>query len=473
MRQHGFEYWGFNASRTERPSLIEAFVPVFSTGGSSTLLQIDPTTMVMGSAYFPTSTSTVWTTLVSTRFITIRPTPIGSSSGTGLEESSTPSLPAIPSFPVSASPPFSSKSISTAPSLLSTPYQTSLIHTGQTTSSPTSSPSATAAVGAVTDNSQVQKHAVIGGLSGAIAGLALVGLLIFLLLRKRRRKSGYPTSDDENEKALRPTLAQKWSELSIGVRRPEASLQPSRDRVPTVDGHLIRVSQNRWPRPFIGSEGLRESMGPQQLHVTNPDPSRSGTPASLVTPAPVLPWQRPSLAAALFRPRSGSRTSSRSRISRGFHELPTITVEPALSRECILSNRPPSVHSYASCSTSPVVTHQPPEDPFVTPPEEEPPNLSQYRPALMPLQSGRPMMTSMGDRLRPSHAKQAQLMPTARIVSSSSASTVSSSWPSTRTRSDPFDLDERHADRGMADDGCGGQSRTRGQTPNWMLYEGT
>ncbi|TKA73924.1 hypothetical protein B0A55_05051 [Friedmanniomyces simplex] len=354
-----------------------------------------------------------------------------------------------------------------------------------------------------------------------MASFVLIGALLYFCVRKRRRR----TEDDErdahheivDEKNLRPTIKRKWTEMT-GKGTPKATpqLPPSTSPV-TVDEehHIIRMSTQHWARPYaLGQgEGYRESVVPGQLRVMNPDASRPATPrmssdtagsflgrlqhlgpSRPTTPrsdtaGSFLKKQRSALAAVLLTA-NRSRASSRSNIH--IHDtaphIPEIIIDPALSRECIAPNaRTPSFRSYISTTSLPLVQQRPPEDPFLTPPDEkdEAPTPSPHqqrpkRPSLAPLQSaagaaGRTLSHLGSAMFNPFRTKSVDEM----VLPSSSArrpSSVSTTWSSRLSHrntgfSDPFDLD-----RGSVR-GSGGLAHAHAHAASDMergrtLYEG-
>ncbi|KAK0938973.1 hypothetical protein LTR29_009463 [Friedmanniomyces endolithicus] len=466
---------------------------------SPTGTSIMPTTAVVT---VPISTVTVQSTILQTAFVTVTSglvQPYSSSSSASISTSSSStsristSQLSVPQstlpLPSPSSTGFSASFVpvvtQSTPSALSTASITESLENGQSTTAapkaistaastvaPTAASTAalaTAPASATVGAKQVsQKHAVVGGLTGAIAGFVLIGALLFFCFRKRRRRQ-----DDErdahheihNEKGLRPTMKRKWTEMTGRVTVDE-------------EHHIIRMSTQHWARPYaLGQgEGYRESVGPGQLRVMNPDaarpetprmssdtagsflgrlqhlgPSRPTTPRS-DTASSFLKKQRSALAAVLLTA-NRSRASSRSNIHT--HDptphIPEIIFDPALSRECIApSARPPSFRSYLSATSLPIVQQSPPEDPFLTPPDEKdeeassPPRQRPTRPTLAPLQSAAGAATRtlshLGSAMLNPFRTQSVVETTTVARSPSSVST----WSSRRNTgfSDPFDLDK-------------------------------
>ncbi|KAK0346129.1 hypothetical protein LTR02_008133 [Friedmanniomyces endolithicus] len=515
---------------------------------SPTDASIMPTTAVVT---VPISTVTVQSTILQTAFVTVTSglvQPYLSSSSSAISTSSastsrisashlsapqsTLSLPSPSSTSASAS--FiavvtqSSASASTTTSItesLENNQPTTAAPTAISTAASTVPPTAASTAALATASAGVaveaprfsQKHAVVGGISGAIASFVLIGALLFFCFRKRWRRS----QDDESnvhhethdEKGLRPTMKRKWTEMTgRGTPKPTPQLPQSSSPV-TVDEehHIIRMSTQHWARPYaLGQgEGYRESVAPGQLRVMNPDasrpvtprlssdttgsflgrlqhlgPSRPTTPRS-DTASSFLKKQRSALAAVLLTA-NRSRASSRSNIHT--HDptphIPEIIFDPTLSRECIApSARPPSFRSYLSATSLPIVQQKPPEDPFLTPPDEKdeeassPPQQRPTRPTLVPLQSAAGAATRtlshLGSAmLNPFRTRSVvdttTAVPSSGMRSPSSVSTWSSRLSQRNTGfSDPFELDKPSV-RGS---NCAhaASDLERGRT----LYEGT
>jgi len=509
---------------------------------------IMPTTAVVT---VPISTVTVQSTILQTAFVTVTSglvQPYSSSSTSSISTSSistlrtstsqlsapqpTLSLPSPSSTSPSASfVPVVTQSSASAPT--TTSYTESLENnspateapTAISTAAPTVAPSVASTAALVTASASAavgaphysQRHAVVGGVTGAIASFVLIGALLFFCFRRRRRR----TQDDESnahrhvhdEKGIRPTMKRKWTEMTgRGTPQPTPQLPQSSSPV-TVDEehHIIRMSTQHWARPYaLGQgEGYRESVAPGQLRVVNPDasrpvtprlssdtagsflgrlqhlgPSRPTTPRS-DTASSFLKKQRSALAAVLLTA-NRSRASSRSNIHTQdpTPHIPEIIFDPALSRECIApSARPPSFRSYLSATSLPIVQQRPPEDPFLTPPDEKdeeassPPRQRPTRPTLAPLQSaagaatrtlshlGSAMLNPFRTR---SVVETTTAVPSGGARSPSSVSTWSSRLSQRNTGfSDPFDLDKPSVRGSTAAHAARDLERGR------ILYEGT
>ncbi|KAI7164865.1 hypothetical protein KC349_g407 [Hortaea werneckii] len=400
----------------------------------------------------------------------------------------------------------------------STTSSTSAVATNQ---SPSASPEA---------NESPQKNVLIGGLSGAFAGLLLIGVLVAFCLR--RRKTRNEDSDSVSEKGnFRPALKRKWTELT-GKGTPKPTPQMPHDTPVTVDEdhHIIRMNTTHWARPFAQGqgEGFRESAGPAQLRVVNPDPSRPSTPRiSSETAGSFLKKQRTALAAVLA---NAGRSRSNSRLSgQPPSNVPEIIVDPALSSECIAhSPYNPSTRSTPSPTVSPGNHRVSQGSSMGLPPETTPSSASQQqhqqpkRPGLSPLQSAgsaaKRTLSHIGSILNPFRTpSNAEIEPAGPVVAgprqqststqSSSSGTCSSSSSRLSSRatitgttySDPFDLD-RPSVRGSVHQPAsryGGFSEHQQQLqlqpappiyttemqrrrvehmrspPMWMVYEGT
>ena len=240
------------------------------------------------------------------------------------------------------------------------------------------------------------------------------------------------------------------------------------------------MSLEHWPRPFAHGESFRESTGPGQLRVMNPDMSKPTTPlprTSNESDSSFLKRQRSAIGAVLFGG-NRSRTNSYKGSLNQAAQVPTIAIDPALSTECIARTAPtPSFRSYSSVSSFPVVQQQPPDDPFLTPPDERdelgqssPPPSRARRPSLAPLQNaagaaGR-TLSHLGSSLNPFRSKPEPATETVKTVSRNSISTFSSAG-------DPFKLDRPSIYEEYTSQGRGGSEFSREHIPNYCMYEGT
>ncbi|KAK3116201.1 hypothetical protein LTR53_003695 [Teratosphaeriaceae sp. CCFEE 6253] len=442
-------------------SILETLPSPTGVAGDPTA---QPSTMSTVVVTLPISTVIVQSTILQTAFVTVTtglaqpyssPASLISTSAPILSTSSR--LPSRSSAALPISSPLPASSSSVAPPISSSLSASSgsshatlpAVIPTSSLSLPTTAASGTATASAAASLAPVsRKHAIVGGLSGAVASFVLIGALLFFCLRKRRRRS----ADDESshrpdevltEKGLRPTMKRKWTALTgKGTPKPTPQL-PSINSPVTVDEehHIIRMSTVHWSRPYaLGQgEGFRESMPPARLRVMNPDPhsrpttprlssdtghsflgrlqqhlgpSRPTTPRS-DTAGSFLRRQRSALAAVLLtanRSRAGSRTNLHA--DAGPPQIPEIVIDPDLSRECLAAPPsatsapgPPSfrsLHSSSSVTSLAIIQQQQHrrsdnandnDNPFLTPPDEkdEPATPSSppkpKRPSLAPLQS--------------------------------------------------------------------------------------
>lgn len=480
--------------------------PTATASSASTTLALEMTTAAQvtvpatAQVTVPVSTVTVESTVLRTSYLTLQLT-------TGLVETAQTFVTSISTSTSSSSilaleAPSSSIEVSDPvstglPVASSTSRKTTLpavVTKGSETQSASSVfvPFSSAAVPTVTSGPAPQPsnspptHAVAGGLSGAIAGLVLIGVLLCFYVRRRKgRREEEEDGDSFNEKGLRPAIARKWTQLtSKGTPKP-TPLIPQGTSPVTVDEehHIIRMSTTHWARPFAQGrgEGYRESIGTSQLRVMNPDPARPTTPrlsSDTGAASSFLQRQRSALAAVLLSA-NRSRTSSRSNIHQATNvPVPEITIDPILSREWLAPLNPdPSFKSYPSVTTLPVVQQQPPEDPFVTPPLEAADPRAQQRPkrpTLAPLQSAAGAasrtLSHIGSFLNPFRT-QSGAAESVKTFSRHSVSTLSSRLSRRYTAfSDPFDLD-KPSERGSAVPGYTASDMERGQSLRPTIYE--
>ena len=448
-----------------------------TTDGSGTTASPVTVTMITTNVPVPVHTTTVDTTLVKTSFVTVR---------------LTTQIPAPPPHTSQGEDPQSSKQstttttrehttlpeIATRSTTSPTTSGSSPHHTEQSATAPSSTSSP-----AVSSNNSDRKHAIIGGLSGAIAGLVLIGALIIFCLRKRRRRDDDGESRESmSEKGFRPILARKWSEFTTRKSVPEAQPAVSRGSTPDFDGGLLRVSMDNWARPYANGQSFRESMGPRRLQVMNPDLSRPETPLrrssdSNIAAGGFLRQPRTAFAAFLGnRSRGNSATRTPSRDAN----IPTIAIQPVgSSGHGTPQGATPSFHSYSSVTSLPVVEQRPPEDPFLTPPDERD-ELSTpstpRRPGVTPLQSASKTLSHLGSALNPFRSKSNMTM-----KSQASRRSVSTFFSSS-SEGDPFALDRPSVyERSLRRQGSENNRSLRraesdaGQpeVPRWTMYEGT
>jgi hypothetical protein len=451
--------------------------PDSTTDGSGTTASPVTVTMITTDVPVPVYTTTVDTTLVKTSFVTVRvttqiPVPHTHTSHGGDPQSSKQSTITT------------TRQHTTLPEIAtqSTPSPTRSGSSLWQTEQSATAPSSTSSPAASSHNSD-RRHAIIGGLSGAIAGLVLIGALIIFFLRKRRRRDADGESRESmSEKGFRPILARKWSELTTRKSVAEAQPAVSRGSTPDLDGGLIRVSMENWARPYANGQSFRDSMGPRRLQVMNPDLSRPETPLrrssdSNVAAGGFLRQPRTAFAAFLGnRSRGNSATRTPSRDAN----IPTIAIQPAgSSGHGTPQGATPSFRSYSSVTSLPVVEQHPPEDPFLTPPDERD-ELSTpstpRRPGIAPLQSAGRTLSQLGSALNPFRSKSNMTM-----KSQASRRSVSTFFSSS-SAGDPFALDrpsvyERSLRRqGSENDRSlrrAGSDAEQPEVPRWTVYEGT
>ena len=225
--------------------------------------------------------------------------------------------------------------------------------------------------------SNSRKQAIVGGLAGAIGAMVLIGILLCFCLRRRHRRGDEEEDEEDGLKSVKPamTLATKpstvrlWNALGRG-ETARSTPEISKPRTPSpVDGSLIRVSTEHWTRPFVRKEGMRESLEPAPLRVVNANSnsSRSSTPQE-ERPAGFVRKQRSALAAFI---QDGSRSESRNAVRRGPISYPKpqpMVGDPVYSSKAEVDSvaETQSVGSLPSDTSGPMVSQQPPEDPFFT-----------------------------------------------------------------------------------------------------------
>ena len=369
-------------------------------------------------------------------------------------------------------------------------YDPTTASLSSTSSISTNQPLATQANSTGPSNSgaqQSQKHAIVSGLSGSIAGVVFIGLFVCLYLRYRRKRND---ADDSslNEKCIRPKLARNWTSLTgaTSILKERALTTPSESSVSVdEDHHIIRMNTRHWPRPFAFGEGYRDSVPPGQLRVTNPDSSRPSTSnkRSSDISSRFLNRQRSPFTGAFV---GSNRSSASIQSPPRAHGIPTIRIERAQSpQSVVISTVAPSLKSSMSVKTLPIVKQKPPEDPFLVPPSESnrspgwriPPSnqsIKSKTSSKAPLQTvagavGR-TLGHLSSLLGPFHSQPTHTsgsVTNVRALSHFSASTLSSRLS---RRSDPFDLDRAS----LSIPGRAASEFTRyNRTGNWILYEGT
>ena len=298
-----------------------------------------------------------------------------------------------------------------------------------------------------TDN--VQKHAIIGGLSGAIAGLVLIGIILCACFKRRQKHRN--ESDRGRHSSMGDTLRRSWSQLTntVGASRTasEASQQPiavpirppmsSQSSSTGLNGSFLQVSMSGWSRPFAHHQSFRESVGPGALRVANPDTSLGS-----VTPVPrgstesggtYLKRQRSAITGALF----GTRLSRSSSLAPSSQQRPqrahsASTNAMASSDSLAQPSQPSSSASQYSISSAAQRV-----DPFLTPPLEESTVYSPsrpQRPTLAVLHNAGRSLSNLGQTLNPFRSRVDATTEDEDLASRHSTLTFSSDG-------DPFRLD--------------------------------
>nr|OQO32126.1 hypothetical protein B0A51_00969 [Rachicladosporium sp. CCFEE 5018] len=285
---------------------------------------------------------------------------------------------------------------SSAATTSSTPGSTSVASTstGGLVGSGSSSPLETAAPLATEQTKTHDRKAIVGGLSGTIAGLLLIGLLLFFCLRRRRKSRELrEISEPVSEKPMPPTfstvvakpgLVRQLSNFALGHLRNRSLPRPRRPS--PCDGSLIRVPLDHWDRPFAAGGGLRDSITPVPLRVANPDPSRANTPQPAARPN-FLRKQSSNLVAFLHDRTRGAATAPAADPDLLTPLGPqTRHIEPALSREWLVHDtREGGVPTSPSQTTLPVIVQHPPDDPFVHETLRERPTVPHHNTPTLPM----------------------------------------------------------------------------------------
>ena len=450
-----------------------------TTDGAGATTSTVPVTMITTRVPVPVLTTTVDTTIVRTSYITVHTTAV-----VPIPHSHTTKCPNSDCENTSITKGGQHTSTTKGSQHTSLPEVVTRKTSLQTTKTPgiksyqtqqsVTAPSATSSPPVSSHDSASHKHAIIGGLSGAIAGLVLIGALIIFFLRRKRRRRRDEAAESMSEKGLRPILARKWSQLTSKRSTIGAAPAVSRGTTPDLDGGLIRVSMDNWPRPFAHGESFRESMGPGRLRVMNPDPSRPVTPMTRGSSESVSGgfFKQPRTALAAFLG-NRSRGNSASGTPNRDLQIPTIAVDAAASSEHIAPQAPtPSYRSYPSVTSLPFVEQRPPEDPFLTPPDERdelstPP--TPRRPGITPLQSAAGAasrtLSHIGSALNPFRSKPNLA---ASMKSQPSRHSVSTFFSSS-SAGNPFILDRPS----VYESSIAGREEEVPDLPRWTVYEGT
>ncbi|KEQ59441.1 uncharacterized protein M437DRAFT_56777 [Aureobasidium melanogenum CBS 110374] len=419
----------------------------------------------------------------------------------------------------------------TVPAASSTPQRVStsaVQNTTSTTSTSATSPSASVAAGQggegrgsllISPNGSSEHSAVIaGGMSGSLAGIALIGLLFLLFFRRKKRLS----YQDKDGAAAEPRMSSSSQALPSAVAAAGAIRHSDRsaimarqgsnpERLPVIDHNLIHMDLNHWDRPFAHEDPhLRDDGSP--LRLMNPDPTPT-PPVNLRTsstsispdagpnnPHGFLQRQRSALTAALLSikrsfssqdvvPRHASYESQLqpsahpSAHPSPLHIPDKNTNKLTMPSEAILAgvsaSRP--ISSQSAMSNNTIIRHQVPDDPFVTStsalPSSPLPNCLHpgsgvaRRDFLAPP----PLWTKMPMQSTPTHPRRGTVSPLTRTNSDCSTrfeslSPTRSEVSSVSFRSGPFDL----ATASVVDGESGREAdvgrEQREQTPNWEVY---
>ncbi len=329
--------------------------------------------------------------------------------------------------------------------------------------------------------SSSQKHAIIGGLSGSIGALILIGLVIATCLRRRQSRQDQSTPNSEKSPSLRQSISRSWSQLTNNQPVPMPAPPMSRQSSAGDVGSVIEVSMGGWARPFAHHQSFRESVGAGRLRVVNPDAaSEANIPVhkdSMDSSHTYFKRHRPAAVAAIFggnRSRASSNAPSQHRGS----SVPAISINPALFSENVLRSAPaPSFRSYASMTSARTVQQRPPDDPFLTPPDEA---MEEEDPTTPPARGQRPglavLQNAAGSAGR-SLSQFSQRLKSFRAKSNTVEEPDTFSRHSTTTFSsngDPFKLDRRSVPDSIAFTQSSSPPRAAPvHIPAWRLYNGT
>lgn len=418
----------------------------------------------------------------------------------------------------------------TVPAASSTPQKVSTSVIQDTTSTTSTSIASSSAAAVATtgaqghgsllvspDGSSQHSAAIAGGMSGSLAGIALVGLLFLFFFRRRKRRLPY---QDKDGAAAEPRMSSSSQALPSAVAAAGATRDSDRsailaaqrahpDRLPVIDHNLIHMDLDHWDRPFAHEDPhLRDDGSP--LRLVNPDPTPTPPVAFRSSATSISPDAGPNNPHSFLQRQRSALTAALLSIKRSFssqdvvprhasdesHSQPSAhpSAHPSplhipskdankltMPSEAILAgvsaSRPISFQSAMSNNT--IIRHQVPDDPFVTSatPNSPLPNCLQpgngiaRRDFLAPP----PLLTRMPIQSTPTHPRHGTVSPLTR--SNSDCSTRFESLSPTRSevssvsvRSGPFDL----ATASVVD-GENGRETTddrgpREQTPNWEVH---
>lgn len=300
----------------------------------------------------------------------------------------------------------------TVPADVDSPVSTSTKQDITSTTSKTHSSAATSSIGAVAGGgghgsllvspkgSSKHSAAIAGGMTGSLAGVALLGLLFLFLFRRRKRR---PLDNEKHEVTTEPRMSSSSQALPSAIaaagapRHSDKSIVPQRSpsgRPPIIDHNLIHMDLNHWDRPFAHEDPHpRDDSSP--LRLMNPDPTP--TPPIILTasssvspennPHRFLQRQRSALAAALLSvkrsfssqdvvPRHASEEShTHTSAHPSAHPSPLHIQDKSnkltMPSEVILAgasaeSRP--ISSQSAMSDNTIIRHHAPDDPFVSSP---------------------------------------------------------------------------------------------------------
>ncbi|KAI5209985.1 hypothetical protein E4T39_00570 [Aureobasidium subglaciale] len=372
------------------------------------------------------------------------------------------------------------------------------------------------------DGSSKHSAAIAGGMTGSLAGIALIGLLFLFFIRRRKRRIPYQEKDavsgeprmSSSSQALPYSLAaSRTTRLSDRNRdrdNPD-SHRTGADRLPVIDHNLIHIDVGHWDRPYVHEDPhVRDNGSP--LRLMNPDPTptppivfRSSSSSLSPDTAPdnshgFLQRQRSALTAAILSIKrsfssqdvthrhASDESYSQPSIHPSAHPSPLYiqnknTNMLTMPFEAILAGIPDSrpMSSQSAMSNNTIIRHKAPDDPFVTstsatpdsplPNCLKPGNGTACRDFLAPppLRTRIPIQSSP----TPRHGAVSPLTRSNSDCSTrfESLSPTRSDVSSVSVRSGPFDL----ATASVVDGESGRQNPTpsrgqREQTPNWEVH---
>ncbi|KAF2859500.1 hypothetical protein K470DRAFT_258836 [Piedraia hortae CBS 480.64] len=216
-----------------------------------------------------------------------------------------------------------------------------------------------------------RQTAIAGGVVGSVAGLLLLTSLTVFFMRRRRRGRHEKLPRRGSEKGTMEVVRKQPRDEPHRAHRDEvpdeplnshrnepcpiprttsgAGYSPPTRSFVTVDEehHKIFLNTQHWERPFAQGhgEGIRDSWGPGQLRVVNPDPlSRPATRRmSTETLASFLRKQRTNINAIIFASGNASRASLRHDPHAYVHRSSTATLVPDMQEVDITPSSPPQM----------------------------------------------------------------------------------------------------------------------------------